>query len=87
MNSLRVAAVSEAGPESQWYTIGCPKTRFRLEDSAKVFALLDTSVKINMMKKTVMEEASLAIRSGPRLELIFHTSHSRFFLRYSKMLS
>ena len=87
MNSLRVAAVSEAGPESQWYTIGCLKTRVRLEDSAKVFALLDTSVKINMMKKTFMEKASLAMRSGPWLKLIFHTSHFWFFLRYSKMFS
>ncbi len=86
VNSLEVAAVSEASPKCQWYTFGCPKTRVRLEDSAKVLALLDTGAEINVMTKAVREKAGLAMRSGSRLELISHTCHFRPFLGYSRIL-
>ena len=56
MNGLGVAAASEASPKCQWYTIGCPKTRVRLEDSAKVLVLLDTSSEINVMTKALWKK-------------------------------
>ncbi len=67
VNSLGVAAVSETSPKCQCYTMGYPKTRVRVEKSAKVLALLDTDAEIDPMTKAVMEEAHLTMRSGPRL--------------------
>lgn len=43
-------------------------------------ALLDTGAEINVMTKEVMENAGLAMRRGPRLELVSHTGHSQPFL-------
>lgn len=60
--------------------MGFPNTRVRLEDGPKVFALLDTGAEINVMTKEVMEDAGVAMRRGPRLELVSHTGHSRPFL-------
>ena len=52
----------------------------RLEDGLKITALLDTGADINVMTWEVIEDAGLAIRRGPKLELVSHTGHSRFFL-------
>ncbi len=84
VNSLRVAVVIEANLKCQWYTIGCAETRVCLEDSPKVLALLDTGAEINVMTKALMEEASLVMRSGPRLKLISYTGHFRPFLGLSE---
>ncbi len=75
INSLGVAAVGSPSSNCQWYTIGCPKTRVLLKYSAKILALLDTDAEINLVRKAVMEEAGLAMRSGLRLELISQTGH------------
>lgn len=60
--------------------MGLPNTKVRLEDGPKVFALLDTGAEINVMTNEVMEDAGVAMRRGPRLELVSHTGHSRPFL-------
>ena len=60
--------------------MGSPKAKVRLEDGPKVLALLDTGAEINVMTKEVMEDAGLAMRQGPRLELVSHTGHSWPFL-------
>lgn len=52
------------------------KTRINIENRSKVIAFLDTSVEINVMNKEVIEDISLAVRQGPKLELISHTVHS-----------
>jgi len=45
-----------------------------------VAALLDTGAAINVMTREVIEDAGLAMRRGPKLELVSHTGHSRSFL-------
>ena len=67
-----------------WYSMGSPKIKVRLEDGSKVTALLDTGVEINVMTREVMEDAGLAMRKGPKLELVSHTGHSRPFLGLCK---
>ena len=52
----------------------------RLGDGSKIIALLDTGAEINVMTREVMEDAGLAMRRGPKLELVSHTGHSRPFL-------
>ena len=59
--------------------MGSPKAKVRLEDGSKVTALLDTGAEINVMTREVMEDAGLAMRRGPKLELVSHTGHSRHF--------
>ena len=49
-------------------------------DSSKVTALLDTVAEINVMTRELMEDANLAMRLGPKLELVSHTGHGRRFL-------
>lgn len=70
----------EARKSRSWYSMGSPKAKVRLEDGSKLTALLDTCAKINVMTKEVMEDAGLAMRRGPKLELVSHTGHSRPFL-------
>ncbi len=81
VNTLESNAV-EAKKSHSWYSIGSPKAKVRLEDGSKVTALLDTGAEINVMTREVMEDAGLAIRRGPKLELISHTGHSRPFFGF-----
>lgn len=60
--------------------MGSPKAKVRLEDGSKIMALLDTGTGINVMTIEVMEDAGLAMRQGPKLELVSHTGHSWPFL-------
>ena len=62
-----------------WDSIRSPKAKICLEDGSKVTALLDTGAEINVMTRELMEEANLAMRQGPKLELVAHTSRSRSF--------
>ncbi|MCJ1349183.1 hypothetical protein MMC31_007419 [Peltigera leucophlebia] len=66
--------------KDSWYSMGSPKIKVRLEDGPKVRALLNTGAEINVMTREVMEDAGLAMRKGPKLELVSHTGHSRPFL-------
>lgn len=44
-----------------------------MENGFKVKALLDTIIKIDIMTKKLIEGATLAMRRGPKLELVwFH---------------
>lgn len=63
-----------------WYPMGMPKANVGLEDGFKITALQNTGAEINVMTKEVMEDAGLAMRQGPKLELVSHTGHSRPFL-------
>ncbi len=54
----------------------------RLEDGSKVTALLDTGAEINVMTCELMQDADLAIRRSPKLELVSYTGHSYLFLGF-----
>ncbi|MCJ1347605.1 hypothetical protein MMC31_005833, partial [Peltigera leucophlebia] len=80
---FRVNSVDIGNPvhiKDSWHSMGSPKIKVRLEDGPKVRALLDTGAEINVMTSEVMEDAGLAMRKGPKLELVSHTGHSRPFL-------
>ena len=64
--------------------MGSPKARVRLEDGSKVTAFLNASAKINVMTQKVMEDAGLAMRRDPKLELVSYTGHSRSYLGFCK---
>lgn len=66
--------------------MGTPKVKVRLEDKSKITAPLDTGAKINGMTKEVIEDVGLAIKQGPKPELVLHTRHSQLFLAFVKML-
>lgn len=63
-----------------WYSIDSRKTKIGFKNGPKVVVLLDTSAKINVMTREVIENAGLAMRNSPKLELVSHTGHSCFFL-------
>ena len=79
VNTLNSAEALEATSPYFWYSMGSPKAKVRLEDCSKVTALLDTGAEINVMTRELMKDANLAIRRGPKLELISDTGHSRSF--------
>ncbi len=79
VNTLESSSVDARNSHS-WYSMGSPKARVRLEDGSKVTDLLDTGAEINVMTREVMEDAGLAMRRGPKLELVSHTGHNRSFL-------
>ncbi len=54
----------------------------RLKNSSKETALLDTGVEINVMTRKVMKDAGLAIRRGPKLEMVSNTGYSRSLLGF-----
>lgn len=60
------------------------KAKIRQKDDLKITAFFITSAKINVMTKGVMENAELAIKEGPKLELVLHTGHNRPFLGLCK---
>ena len=80
VNTLGSGEILEAKKPFSWYSMGSPKAKVRLEDGSKITALLDTGAEINVMTREVMEDAGLAMRQGPKLELVSHTGHSRPFL-------
>ena len=80
VNTLGSSEASETKKPFLWYSMGSPKAKVRLEDGSKITALLDTGAEINVMTREIMEDAGLAMRQGPRLELVSHTGHSRPFL-------
>ena len=80
VNTLGSAEILEASTSYSWYSMGSPKTKVRLEDGSKVTALLDTGGEINVMTKELMEDTNLAMRQGPKLELVSHIDHSGHFL-------
>lgn len=57
-----------------------PKAKICLEDSSKITTLLDTDAEINVMIRELMKNINLAMKQGFKLELVFHTSYSCFFL-------
>lgn len=59
--------------------MGSLKAKVRLKDSSSVTVLLDIGAEINVITKKVIEDASLAMQHGPKLELLSHTSHSYTF--------
>ena len=81
VNTFGSAAAFEALIPYSWYFMRSPKAKIRLKDGFKVMALLDTGAEINVMTRELMEEANLAMRKGPKLELILHMSHNQPFLR------
>ncbi len=83
VNTLELNAVDTKKPHS-WDSKGSSKAKVRLEDGSKITALLDTGAGINVMTREVMEDTGLAIRRSPKLELVSHTGHSRFFLGLCK---
>lgn len=56
--------------------MGSPKVKVRLEDSLKIMVLLDTNTEIHMMIKEVLEDAGLAMKLRPKLELVLHMGYS-----------
>lgn len=58
------------------------KAKVRLKDGSKITVFLDTGVEINIMTREVMEDTSLVMQRGPKLELVSYTSHSRSFIRF-----
>ena len=79
VNTLESSSVNARNSHS-WYSMGSPKAKVRLEDGSKVTAFLDTGAEINVITREVMEDVGLAMRRGPKLELVSHTGHSRPFL-------
>ena len=63
--------------------MGSPKAKIRLKDGSKITAFLNTGVEINVMTRKVIEDTGLAMRRGPKLELVSYTSHSRSFFGLS----
>lgn len=63
-----------------WYSIGSPKVKVGFEDGSRVMTLLDTRVEMNIMTRELMEDATLAMRQGSKLDLISNTGQSCFFL-------
>ena len=57
-----------------------PKAKVHLEDGFKVTVPLDTGAKINIITRELMEDVNLAMRRGPKLELVSHTGHNLTFL-------
>lgn len=56
--------------KNSWYSMGSPKIKVMVEDGPKVTVLLDTGAEINVMTREAMEDAGLALRKGPKLELV-----------------
>lgn len=54
--------------------MGSPIAKVRHENSSKVTALMDTSVKISSIIKKVMEDTGLAMWPNLKLELVSHIS-------------
>ena len=79
VNTLGSVEVLEALISYSWYSIRSLNAKVRLEDESNVMALLDTGTEINVMIKELMKNANLAMRRGPKLELVSHTSQSRLF--------
>ncbi len=77
VNILNSNEALEVISSSSWYSIRSLKAKVCLKDGSKVTALLDTGAEINVMTKELMEDANLAMRRGPKLELVSHTGHSR----------
>lgn len=80
VNTLGSSEASETKKPFLWYFMGFPKAKVRLEDGSKTMVLLDTGAEINLMTKEIMEDARLAMRQGPKLELVLYISLSRPFL-------
>lgn len=80
VNTLGLGEILKAKKPFSWYFIESPKEKIRLEDGSKIIALLDTGAEINVMTREVMEDTKLAMKQGPKLELVLHTGHSRPFL-------
>ncbi len=84
VNNLSSAEVLEATSPYSWYSMGSPKAKVRLEDGSKVTALLDTGRGINVMTRELMEDANLAMRRGPKLNLVSHTGYTQPYLGLCK---
>ena len=80
VNILGSTAAFEAPILYSCHLMGSPKAKVRLKNSFKVTTLLDTSTKIHFMTRELMKKANLAIKKGPKLELVSYMGHSRPFL-------
>lgn len=65
--------------------MGSSKAKICLENGSKLTAFLDTGAEINIMIKELIENANLAMKQEPKLELVSYIGHSRLFLTFVKM--
>lgn len=78
---LDTPATDSSPPELEdWYSMGYPRTLVSMDGGTKLSALLDCGAEVNVMTRKVMTAAGLAMRKGPRLELVTHTGHHRPFV-------
>ncbi len=80
VNALRLSDPDKPSSIEQWYSMGCFRTKVRLDDANKLTSLLDARAEINVMTKSVMDGSGLCIRTDPQLKLVSYTRHSRIFL-------
>ena len=79
VNTLELNSV-DARNSHLWYSMKFLKAEVGLENSSKVTVFFNTGAEINVMTREVMENAGLAMRRSPKLELVSHTIHSCSFL-------
>lgn len=79
VNTLKSSFV-DAWNSNSWYFISSLKAKVGLENGFEFTILLDTGTKMNVMTRKIIEDADLAIRCAPKLELVSYTNYSRLFL-------
>lgn len=77
---MGLVATLDAPISFSLYSIGSPKAKVQLEDGSKFMVLLDTSVKMNVITRVLMEEANLDKKKKRKLELVSYTGLNWSFL-------
>lgn len=60
------------------------KIKVKIEDDFKIMILLNIGTKINEITRKIIEDARLAIKQKPKLELILNTGHSQLIFNLYK---
>ena len=80
LHKVDFSAIDEALKDTSYYAMGTPKCKTILNYNLRVMTLLDCGAEVNVMTRQVMDDAGLAMRTGPLLKLIAHNGQAQPFI-------
>lgn len=80
VNYLNLSSASAPSRNTFWFAMGCLTAQVALDRTYKRLVLLKSSSQVNVMNKSIMLRAELAMRPGSKIRFVSHNRSSVVFL-------
>lgn len=81
VNYPSLSSTSAPSRDTFWFAMGCLTAQVALDKTYKLLALLESGSQVNIMNKSIILRAELAMRPGSKVRFLYHNRSSVAFLR------